>query len=164
MHMVKCKYCNISFDRDKEEAVLVTARRYAHKVCADKNLTNRSIEEKEYFELENYIKSIYGLGILNIQIRKQIKSFKEEYNYTYEGMLKSLKWWFEIQKQPIRGIQDGIGIIPYIYQKAENFNNQISKIESMSKDINVNNLKSKIEYVKIHSPRARKKEKRLFDI
>ena len=34
-HFVICKYCGIRFDRDLEPAVEVSARRYAHKTCAD---------------------------------------------------------------------------------------------------------------------------------
>ena len=40
-HIVTCPYCRIRFDRDKEEYVLVSARRYAHAACmlreAEKN-------------------------------------------------------------------------------------------------------------------------------
>ena len=32
-HIVTCPYCKIRFDRDKEEYVLVSARRYAHAAC-----------------------------------------------------------------------------------------------------------------------------------
>ena len=57
VRIVKCKYCGIQFDRNAEPAVEVSARRYAHKACADKYQEKASQDELDYAELEKYIKT-----------------------------------------------------------------------------------------------------------
>ena len=39
-HYVICQFCKAKFDRDKELFVQVSDRRYAHKLCAEKNQRN----------------------------------------------------------------------------------------------------------------------------
>ena len=91
-HFVICKYCGIKFNRDIEPFVEVSPRRYAHKACAEKVESTIPQDEKDYAALEAYIKKLLKMDNLNIKIRKQIKEFREEYNYTYTGILKTLYW------------------------------------------------------------------------
>lgn len=91
-HYAICKYCNIKFNRDKEPYVEVGSRRYAHKACAETHEASIPQEEKDYQNLEKYIKQLFKIDNLNIRIRKQIKDFKETYNYTYTGIQKTLYW------------------------------------------------------------------------
>ena len=91
-HFVTCKYCGSRFDRDLEPAIEINARRYAHKSCAEKVEATIPQDEKDYNNLENYIKKIFKLKTLSAKIRKQIKDYREDYNYTYSGMLKTLYW------------------------------------------------------------------------
>ena len=44
-HKVKCYYCGKEFDRDKEEAVKVGARRYAHKTCSPYDVTDENTRQ-----------------------------------------------------------------------------------------------------------------------
>ena len=46
-HRVKCKYCDIVFDRDKEEYAVVGGRRYAHAACALREAEKTSSEPPE---------------------------------------------------------------------------------------------------------------------
>ena len=41
-----------------------------------------------------------------------------ENNYTYSGILKTLKYWFEIKKGDLEKANGGIGIVPYVYDDA----------------------------------------------
>lgn len=91
-HFVTCKYCGSRFDRDLEPAIEISARRYAHKSCVEKVEATIPQDEKDYNNLENYIKKIFKLKTLSAKIRKQIKDYREDYNYTYSGMLKTLYW------------------------------------------------------------------------
>ena len=54
------------------------------------------------------------------RIRKQINSFMKEYNYTYTGMLKALKYFYEIKGNPVQE-KYGISILPYVYKDAYNY-------------------------------------------
>lgn len=117
-HHVTCVYCQQRFDRDAEPTVQVSPRRYAHESCAKQKESEQSQEEKDYEALENYIMKIFSKEYVTAKIRKQIKDFRKEYNYTFSGMLKTLIWWFEIKGNSIDKTNGGIGIIPYIYEDA----------------------------------------------
>ncbi len=91
-HFVTCKYCGIRFDRDLEPTIEVSSRRYAHKTCAEKVEATIPQNEKDYSNLETYIKKLFKINTINAKTRKQIKDFREEYGYSYSGMLKTLYW------------------------------------------------------------------------
>lgn len=118
MHKVKCKYCEIIFDADQEPYVYIeSSRRYAHKNCYENFTSQLTQNEKDYLELEKYIKKLFGKDYVNAKIMNQIQSYKQTYGYTYSGIYKCLQWWFEIKKHPIEDANDGIGIVPFIYEE-----------------------------------------------
>lgn len=120
--LVKCFYCQQYFDREKEEAVNVSARRYAHKECYDLYAVKKSQEEMDYEALEQYIKKLFNEQYVSAQIKKQIKEYRSEYNYTYSGILKTLIYWYEIKGNSIlEKSQYGIAIVPYIYKQASDY-------------------------------------------
>ena len=47
-HMVKCIYCQSTFNRDKEAFVQISPRRYAHEDCAKIHYVEKSKEEIDY--------------------------------------------------------------------------------------------------------------------
>lgn len=151
-HYAICKYCNIRFNRDKEPYVEAGSRRYAHKACAEKHEATIPQEEKDYQNLEKYIKQLFKIDNLNIRIRKQIKDFKETYNYTYTGIQKTLYWWYEIKKNSISQANEGLGIVPYVYQDALKYyyNIYIAKLVNDTKIT----TEHKIEEMEIESPRV----------
>ena len=121
-HKVKCKYCQTIFDTNKEPYIYIeSSRRYAHKECAEKYENNKTQDEKDYELLEEYIKHLFGKSYLTAKVKKQIKDFKKEYNYTFSGIHKTLIWWYEIKKNDLEKSAGGIGIVPYIYDDAKRF-------------------------------------------
>ena len=161
-HFVTCKYCGIRFDRDLEPAIEVSSRRYAHKTCAEKVEATVPQDEKDYANLENYIKKIFKLKTLSAKIRKQIKDYREEYNYTYSGMLKTLYWWYEIKGNTTELSNEGIGIVPFVYDDACKYYYTLY-IAKMVND-NVVEYKPKVEEVEIASPRVYTNPTKLFKI
>lgn len=152
VRMVKCKYCGIQFDRNAEPAVEVSARRYAHKACAEKHQAAIPQDEQDYIALEEYIKKIFNEKNISARIRKQIKDFRQEYNYTYSGMLKTLYWWYEIKGHSIDQSQGGIGIVPFIYEDASKYyySLYLAKIANEDKEI----YKPEVKEIEIGSPRV----------
>ena len=62
IHKVKCKYCGIVFDRDKEPFKQISERRFAHLKCAIAAENEKSQAEKDKEDLEKYImKNIISL-------------------------------------------------------------------------------------------------------
>ena len=78
-HYVNCIYCKKRFDRDKVSTVQVSARRYAHKECAENYENNKSQEEKDIEALEKYIMKLFNEDYVNARVRKQIKEYREQY-------------------------------------------------------------------------------------
>jgi len=161
-HFVICKYCNQKFNRDIEPFVEVGGRRYAHKSCAEQIDASIPQDEKDYNNLELYIKKLFNMKTLNIKIRKQIKNFREEYGYSYSGILKTLYWWYEIQNHTIDLAGDGIGIVPYIYKDAEKYYYTIY----LAKIVNdgINEYKPKTEKIEIPSPRVFTQPLKMFKL
>ena len=108
-------YCGITFDRDKLPYKQINARRYAHLECAIEAENNKTQEQKDQEALEEYIKKLFNESYINPRIQKQIKNFKEQYNYTASGMLKALTYFYEVKGNDIQKANGGIGIIPYCY-------------------------------------------------
>ena len=161
-HFVTCKYCGIRFDRDLEPAIEVSSRRYAHKTCAEKVEATVPQDEKDYANLENYIKKIFKLKTLSAKIRKQIKDYREEYNYTYSGMLKTLYWWYEIKGNTTELSNEGIGIVPFVYDDACKYYYTLYMAKMVND--NVVEYKPKVEEVEIAAPRVYINPTKLFKI
>ena len=94
-HNVKCTVCGKTFDRDKVQAVKVSARRYAHYSCKpDGELVPLANPvDEELLKLEAYIEDLLGADYNHAKVKKQIKDFKKDYDYSYSGMLKTLIWF-----------------------------------------------------------------------
>ena len=160
-HFVICKYCGCRFNRDDEPFVEVGARRYAHKSCADKVEAAIPQEEIDYSNLELYIKKLFKIDNVNAKTKKQIRDFREEYGYSYSGILKTLYWWYEIQGHTTELAKDGIGIVPYVYSDAEKYYYTLY-LAKMVND-NIGEYKPKIEEIEIPSPRVYTNPIKLFN-
>lgn len=117
-HMVKCPICNEVFDANKEPYVMVSTRRYAHESCF---LTSQEKEDKlkrDKQTLEDYIKELFGYTNIPEKVNRQIKKYIKENNYSYSGIYKTLKYWFEVKKGDIEKANGGIGIVPFTYDDA----------------------------------------------
>ena len=128
----KCVYCKAEFDRDKLPYVQVANLRYAHKECAERNQVQKSQQEVEYDNLVNYIEKLFGIGYVSAKVAKQIKDYRELYNYTYSGMLGTLVYWYDVKQAPLDKANGGIGIVPYIYEQAKEYYAKINAANSIN--------------------------------
>lgn len=159
---VKCKYCGNQFDRNAEPFVEVSPRRYAHKACAEKKDQETPQEEKDYENLEKYIKQIFHTRTVSARIKKQIKDFHQEYQYTYSGIQKTLYWWFELKGGSIEKANNGIGIVPFVYQDALDYFYRLY-LAKIANDISPEQIKkAKVEEIEIGSPRVYINPPKLF--
>lgn len=171
-HPVICVKCGQQFDRDKEQAVKVGGRRYAHYKCEpngelvplpqpkqEKEKKEVSTEDEDLKKLKTYIEHLYGAN--NVRwplVMKQIQQYKKEYAYTYSGMLKSLVWFYEIKGNHIE-LSKGVGIIPYAYQDAYNYYYSLFVAQSRNEKKDFQQITSKVREITIKSPEVKKKEK-----
>lgn len=166
-HMVKCTVCGESFDRDKIQAVKSGARRYAHYTCLPEGelvpLPN-AVVDQDLVDLENYIKNLLGDDYNPARVKKQIKDYKNEYNYSYSGMLKALVWFYEVKGNSIEKANGGIGILPFVYQDAYNYYYSLYLAQLVNEEKDVNQYKTKVREIVIKSPSVAEKPVRLFDL
>ena len=111
---VKCPVCG-TFN-EKENAIYHNSKYYC-KVCYE----NKQNESNDYKELISYICELYGIDVPTGWMLKQIKDFKEQFNYTYKGIRSTLHYFFEIQDGNDVADSIGIGIVPFVYDEAKKF-------------------------------------------
>ena len=161
--IVKCKFCGKQFDRnDPNIEVVKLNRRYAHKVCYDKQDKELLQEQEDQDALYQYIATIFGDDFDFIRNKKLIESYKEKHNFSYSGMLKALKWYYEIENGSKEKANGGVGILPYIYEQAYKYYFDLYQKQQQNAAAAPYNLV--IQTVNIPSPRAVVSKPKLFDL
>lgn len=161
-HKVKCVFCGLTFDRDKEPYSEVGARRYAHKACFERNESNKTQTEKDYADLVNYIQQLFNIPDITAKIAKEIKDMREKYKYTYSGILGTLVFWFEVKKAPLEKANGGIGIVPYVYDQAKEYYQKIDSANQLN--IGITNYKWTVKEITIEAPQPDTRPPKLFNI
>lgn len=131
-HYVTCPICNKKFDRDKVEYVK-EGRRYLHIECSQTAEERLSKEEKDKRALEQYIMQLFNTEYVNPRVQTQIRKYIQENKFTYNGILMSLKYFYEIKHGDIEKAHGGIGIVEYIYQDARNYYYDIWQAQQVNK-------------------------------
>lgn len=164
-HLVKCFFCNQQFDRDKVECIQVNSRRYAHKRCETKQLEKVDQEQEEHMQLIQYLMKKFNVdGRLNPVLNAQLKKFTEEYNYTYIGILKALKYFYEVKDKGSTAQKfTGIGIVPYVYDDAQKYYYNLFMIKQKNEAKPVEQFRRVERQISIPVPvRQDKRKRRLF--
>ena len=110
---VKCPECGMLNHKD---VAVFHKKRYYCKICHERVLK----ESQDYKDLVEYICELYKVDVPNGWMFKQIKEFKEKYNYSYRGMKSTLHYFYEIMKNDPEDAL-GIGIIPFVYEEAKQY-------------------------------------------
>ncbi len=154
-HIVKCLYCGQQFDREIEPTKQVSGRRYAHLKCWEDHNANMSQEEKDMEAFFNYTKNLFGEDYNYLLTKKLAEKYVKENNYSYSGMLKSLKWYYEKQGNSIEKSNGSIGIIPYIYKSAYDYYFALYQAQLINKEKDLSNyIIPKEKIINIESPRV----------
>ena len=117
--LVKCKFCGEYFDRNDPAIEFVKLKnRYAHKACFDAQDAADLQEQEDWGNLIEYVSALLGDEFNFVKTQKLLEKYKSEYNFSYSGMLKALKWFYEIKNGSKENAHGAIGILPYIYEDA----------------------------------------------
>lgn len=138
--MCKCAICGKEFDRNAIQAVKHGARRYSHATCEPDNtdfVPLGDAVDPDLEELKAYITNIYKDKANWKLINTQIKNLKAK-NYTYSGMLKALKYWYEIKHNLVEKSNGGIGILEYTYEPAKQYYYAIWLAQQQTQDKKIN--------------------------
>ena len=161
-HLVKCLYCEKVFDANVEPFVMPKARRYAHQACSEQYEQNKTTEQKEKEELENYIKKLFNTTTISSKIKKQIEKFVKEDNFTYSGIRRSLVYFYEVKQNSLEKSNDGIGIVPWIYSEAYQYYYNLWLAQQKNQNKDVENYKPNTIIISIQPPKRPIKKRKLF--
>lgn len=121
MSVVKCPWCEERFKKeDTDYEYDEKKRRYFHKECYAEY--KKQVDHRD--ELKKYILNMFDYKGLGPKINSQLKKYTEELNFTYGGILKALKYFYDIKGNSLAKANGGIGIVPYVYEEANNYFNK----------------------------------------
>ena len=139
---MKCRQCGKEVNKDA--AIQIKPRIYVCSADCEQKYNAKSVQSSQkaskkcddLIELKSYIAKLYDGNVNWGLVMRQIKSFKEEYGYTYKQQLWVLKYAYEIKDMCFEA--QGIGIIPWLFKEARQFYSQLSSVRK-SLD-NIDNL------------------------
>jgi hypothetical protein len=97
-------------------------------------LNGKEVIKSDYNKLYDYIIELYGKPP-TMQMLKQIKTYIKD-DLSYYGIMMSLKYFHEYMENPVDDTK-GIGIVPYIYDRAEDYFTKITDIMDYNDTIKI---------------------------
>lgn len=154
--LVKCHYCQKMVDKDIAERF---EEKNFHKECCE--------EYKDRKAIFKYVAHLFGFKNESKPgpvIISQLKNFMlKNPHYTYKGILNALKYFYEVRKGSKKKANEGIGIVPFVYDNAqEYFKNLSNKQEKIAKVVE-QQLKKEPIIIKVKKDEE-KKEKPLYNL
>lgn len=111
MSTTTCKFCGKRREKDNMQ-------RYNNNYFCDEACVSAFKQQSaDRLALTNYIQSLYGH--FPTRVTKQMEEYKKQ-GMTYKGQELSLRYWYDTLEKEFNEEQ-GIGIIPYIYDDAKQF-------------------------------------------
>jgi len=121
--------------------------------CANKK--NKETKDREV--LYKTIQTIYKIPYPDGQMLRQIKQFKEDRSYTYEGMTKCLCYFVKVQKKvPFKN--GGLSFLPYHYDSAIRYYDELEERRKNARDVDNNEVKLTIPIIKHDTSHYKKKK------
>lgn len=114
--------------------------------------------------MEEYIKNLLNISALTPKVNKQILSYKNDYNYSYSGIHKSLTYFYEVKGNDTSKANGGIGIVPYVYKQAHDYYYALweAKQKNETKIEVINSYVPQVKEVVIKRPQLKPKRRELF--
>ena len=155
----KCLYCGGAIDIAHEEWAMVRTR-YAHKSCYEKNYSQ---DEEFVPEIYRYLKEEIGISCDYVQCENQRQRFIQKMGYTNEGILNALKYFYGVKKESPQKSGNRIGIIPYVYDEAKIYYEELSKRQKKIKEDIQKQMKEEKVVIHIRAP-EKETNKDLIDL
>lgn len=96
------------------------------------------------------------------RITLQIKKFMQDYKYSYSGILRTLKYFYEVKQNDISKSNNGIGIVPWVYQEAYQYYYNQWLLSQKNTDKQLEEYMPKVIEVTIKNPQREPKKKKVF--
>lgn len=149
--MVQCRICKERFNRLDPELtegvdwIQPSNRIYYHKKCYDEYQNSRldvhaNMKDEVWFDASwEFLRKDLKYSFNYVKVRKQWESFLKN-KMTAKGIYFALKYHYEIKKGDVTKSENGIGIVPHIYEDSREYwvdreNKNIGLIEAIEKQI-----------------------------
>lgn len=130
--LVKCRICKEQFNRldpnlvEGVDYVKPSERMYYHKKCYDDYQNSKldvhaNMTDELWFQAAwDFLRRELKYDFNFVKVRKQWESFLKN-KMTAKGMYFALKYFYEIKKNDVTKSENGIGIIPHIYEDSHTY-------------------------------------------
>lgn len=129
----KREICSVCGKVSREEENLFVGGKPYCKECHAKKYTKdeEAVKNSEdYKRLIEFICNLWDLDRPPMPILAQISNFKKNYpEMTYRGMLSTLDYFYNIANNPLREDKPSVAIIPYVYEEAKRFYEDLRDIK-----------------------------------
>jgi hypothetical protein len=143
----KCKKCEKKIV--KEEKYIVSGKGYCED-CYEDIL----IEKESYKNLISIVCEYFNIEKPTGLILKQIKQYRDEFNYSTSGITYTLWYIKEIEGKSFNEVKYGIALVKYYYEKAKQYFEQQERISR-----SVDNFEIKTREVKLNINKVYDKKK-----
>lgn len=154
---VICVFCKKSLSKKIDKPRLMPGNVWAHELCAKKEELKPKTDEDLLYE---YILKLYNLEFVPPNIRLQIRNFKADYGFSDSGILKTLKYFYEIRGNKVNRDNISIGIVPYVYNEARRYYFKIWQAQQANQNITIKATAA--QEVKIKPPKRKPMRKEKF--
>lgn len=157
--IVVCFYCEEPFVLKDHNYRMARVNRYAHKECFEQNAT----EDDKYIDFMYHILTRNGVKYNFHKCERQRKKFLNE-GYKNKGMALTLQYFYEVQKGDVNKSNGGIGIIPYVYDRAfEYFRaKEMERRRLQALVLQSKEEEDKAEKITVQAPKKQKRKKDLY--
>lgn len=131
---VKCPLCNKLNDKENTKQI---SNKYYCLECAEEREVQIHKNKDGWDELFNYICELYKIDTLTGMMFKQIKDFRDNYNYTNTGMYLTLKYYYETLGNEVID-NTGLGIIVYYYEQAKQHYIESKEVKKHTEEFEIN--------------------------
>ena len=130
--LVKCRICKQQFNRldpnliEGVDFVKPSEKMYYHKKCYDEYQNSKldvhaNMTDELWFKAAwDFLRRDLKYDFNFVKVRRQWESFLKN-KMTAKGMYFALKYHYEIKKGDVSKSENGIGIIPHIYEDSCNY-------------------------------------------
>lgn len=98
------------------------------------------VSEEEYKEKKavlEYLERLSGQPA-TAKVYQLLKNFSSKYRFSYQGMLETLEYYYEVLDNPPKG--DCIGIIPYYYDEARKYMEKFQGYQHVNDNVTAHDL------------------------
>lgn len=97
-----------------------------------------SLSEQEYRDKQEYYQYLKEIVAPTLPAKIYVLSeeYRKKYGFTFKGMYNTLYFLKEIEEKKLLG--DIVGIIPYYYNKADEYIQSIERVREKNKDKDIN--------------------------